>query len=262
MGLLLRTACFRVPTFSPHPLCFISFPTPTASPWTGLAVRHFGGRPLWGGWADHTRQLRAPLCRWHLRAGGRWSRHPRFYPGPYGNPSSACLSSHPGEASARGWPQGCRVWVLLLQFLQMPSMWLPLTPRWGWVSCFPQPPQGLGLLPPRWCPALCSCHLPVVPSFPHRHLWAASLCFLVGALFSHLLPSSGSIPLLSGGESHFLQCFLWLWFEWQNGGRGSSCWHSYLGFSLWGQQKNTSSYTLPNVECKHVHKFHHWLPST
>lgn len=61
MGLLPTIACVHVPAFPTHSLCLISFPKPVASPGEGLALRHFGGRPLWGGRPDHARQLRTAL---------------------------------------------------------------------------------------------------------------------------------------------------------------------------------------------------------
>ena len=229
MGLLLRTAYFLVPTFTTHPLCFISFPKPVASPWNRLPFWHFRGRPLWGGRSYHSGQLRVPLRRRDVRAGALWS-----WLGSSWSPSWAWLPPCTWEASKRGWPHGFWVWVLLLQFLQVLSASFPLAPRWQWVPCLPQPPQGLGLLPPRRCPALHSHHLPFILPLSHPHLWAPSLCFSVSAFFSHLFPSSGSIPLLSGGESCLPDCFLWLWLEWQNRGRGSSYWLSSISFkSVW-----------------------------
>ena len=151
-----------------------------------------------------------------------------------GKMCKGCIIPCTWEASKRGWPHGFWVWVLLLQFLQVLSASFPLAPRWQWVPCLPQPPQGLGLLPPRRCPALHSHHLPFILPLSHPHLWAPSLCFSVSAFFSHLFPSSGSIPLLSGGESCLPDCFLWLWLEWQNRGRGSSYWLSSISFkSVW-----------------------------
>lgn len=243
MGLYLRTACFHMPTFTSHPLCFISFPTPVTSPWDGLAFRHFRGRPLWGGRPTHTGQLRAPFHGGKIQAGGQWGSCPWLCLGSCCSPLSNRLSSHPREATKRCWAQGFWVWVLFLQFLQMLSVQLPLTPRWRWVSRFPKPPQGLGLLPPCWRPTLCSCHFPFLPSFPPPHLWATSLCFSVSDFFPRLFPSSGFVLLLSGSESHCLYCVLRLWLEWQDRGRGSRCWPSCISFNLWGQQNYTLSFT-------------------
>ena len=248
MGLLWRTACFLVPTFTTHPLCFISFPKPVASPWNGPPFWHFRGRPLWGGRSYHSRQPRSPLHRRGVRAGALWA-----WLGSPGSPFWA--RPPPCPCSKGGRPHGSWVWVLL-PLLQMLSASLPLAARWRRVPGLPQPPQGLGLPPARGRPAL-----RLVLPLAHPPLRAPALRFSVGALLPDPFPPSGALPLLSGGESCRPDGPLWLWLEWQGRGRGSTYGLSPIGFRSVRARMLHFPLRLPGAECKHVHKSQHGLPS-